>query len=117
MKLSGDNGFTVMVTGLVLARTGLEESAAMMPTVVEPVTAGVPVSEQFDPSVRPLGSVPEFKVQVYGAVPPVTGMVPTYGVLTVAAAGDPTASVAVGAFTVTETVAAVLLVGLLESVA
>jgi len=72
---------------------------------------------QFAFSVRPAGSEPETTVQVYGAVPPVTPMVPVYGTLTVAGGGDVMVSVAIGACTVTVTVSVAVLAGFAESVA
>ena len=106
-----------MATGDVVVSTGFALSVAVMPTVVVPAMVGVPERTQPEPSVRPAGSVPEATVQLYGAVPPVTGMVPVYGVFTVAVGGVLIVKVELPGFTVTGTLLVVVFVGLLESVA
>jgi hypothetical protein len=69
-------GSMVIVTGLVFELAGELESVAFTVTVTTPEAVGVPVIEQFAFSVSPLGIVPPARVQVYGAVPPLTPMLP-----------------------------------------
>ncbi len=68
-------GSTVMVMGPVVVMVGLLESVTFTVTGVDPGVVGVPVMVQ-PVSVRPAGSVPETRTQVYGPVPPVMPMGP-----------------------------------------
>ncbi len=63
-----------MVAGPEPVFCGLLPSVAVTVTVVEPAVVGVPVMLQLE-AVRPAGNAPEI-VQVYGAVPPLTPIVP-----------------------------------------
>ncbi len=69
-------GNTVTVTGPVVLATGVLESVAFTVTVTVPAVVGVPVITQFADKVSPAGSVPLIRLQVYGAWPPVTPIVP-----------------------------------------
>ena len=99
VKVSAGTGLTVMVAGPVMVLAGLAESVAVTETVLVPAVVGVPVRLQSEPRVRPAGTVPAATLQWYGAVPPVTGMAPVYGVSTVAAGGETTVRLAGAAFT------------------
>ena len=50
------------------------ESVADMVITKEPETVGVPLMLQLGPSDKPDGSEPAVMLQLYGPVPPVTGM-------------------------------------------
>ena len=65
----------VTTTVPVVDAAGELESVALRVSVEAPAVVGVPESEQLV-SVRPAGTVPLVKVQVYGAVPPETPIVP-----------------------------------------
>jgi hypothetical protein len=67
---------TVIVTGLVLELAGELESVAFTVTVTAPEAVGIPVMLQFAFSARPAGIVPPTREHVYGAVPPLTPMLP-----------------------------------------
>ena len=67
-------GFTVKVTGPVPVLGGFEASVPLTVTVALLGAVGVPVTLQ-PLSVRPAGKVPEVNVQVYGPLPPLTGIV------------------------------------------
>jgi hypothetical protein len=69
-------GNTVTVTGPVVFAAGLLESAASTVMVFDPAVVGVPLITQLADKVRPAGKVPPVRVQVYGAFPPVTPIVP-----------------------------------------
>jgi hypothetical protein len=71
-----DEELMVIVTGLLLVLAGFAESVALTVMVEVPAVVGVPVSEQLLFRVSPAGSDPVTNVQVYGAVPPVTPMLP-----------------------------------------
>src|ERR1700712_435158 len=88
-------GLMVMVTGAVVVPGGLLESITTTVTVVVPGVVGVPLTTQPAPSVRPAGSVPALIVHTYGPVPPVTGMVPLYGVPAVPGGSVPAVMVGV----------------------
>ena len=51
--------------------------------VLPPGAVGVPLTVQFVLSVSPAAKLPDLIVHMYGPVPPVTGIVPVYGVFTV----------------------------------
>ena len=55
---------------------GWLESVACTVSVEEPAVVGVPVSLQSLFRLNPAGTVPATRVQVYGAVPPATPIVP-----------------------------------------
>lgn len=112
-------GLTVTVTGPVVVATGLLESVAFTVITVVGGTAvvGVPVMTHAAPSVSPAGKVPAVMVQLYGAAPPETPMVPVYGTLTVAAGGLLRVSVGAAGRIVSPTGPVVDSTGLLESVA
>ena len=111
-------GAVLTVTGTVPVPVfcGLLLSVAFTVTVLVPVPVGVPVMVQFAPRARPAGSVPAVIVQVYGPVPPLTGIVPVYGVFTVAVGGVPSVSVVVPGLMVVVMVPEPVLTGLLLSV-
>jgi hypothetical protein len=67
--------------------------------------------------VSPGGSVPAVIVQVYGAVPPPTTIVPVYGVPTVPGGGEVRVNVGAAGLMVRLTGPVVVCCGLLESVA
>ena len=69
-------GLMVMVTGPVVVPGGLPASVTPTVTVLVPGVVGVPLTTQPAARVSPAGSVPALMVQVYGAVPPATPMVP-----------------------------------------
>jgi len=66
---------TVTTTVPVVDAAGELESVALMVSAETPAVVGVPESEQLV-RVRPAGTVPLLSVQVYGAVPPETPIVP-----------------------------------------
>jgi hypothetical protein len=70
------DGLIVIETGLVVEFAGLDESVAFTWKVVVPDAVGVPVNEQLAFSVRPAGTFPLARVQVYGPVPPLTPTLP-----------------------------------------
>jgi hypothetical protein len=65
-----------MVTGPVVVPVGLLESVAFTVTVDAPAVVGVPLTTQLLARANPAGSVPAVKAQLYGAVPPLTPIVP-----------------------------------------
>jgi hypothetical protein len=65
-----------METAPVDVLAGLAESVAFTVGVDVPAMVGVPVSEQLLFSVSPAGTEPLTSEQLYGAVPPVTPMLP-----------------------------------------
>jgi cation transporter-like permease len=69
-------GNTVTVTDPVVVAAGLLESVASTVTVFDPAVVGIPLTTQLADKVRPAGNVPAARVQVYGAFPPVTPIVP-----------------------------------------
>ena len=69
-------GFTVTATIPLFVFAGLAESVPLTVIVEVPAVVGVPVMVQLLLSVRPACNVPPTRAQVYGAVPPATGMVP-----------------------------------------
>ena len=81
--MAGEPALTVMPTFPVVLLAGLLESVARTVIVLVPGVVGVPLTAQPLPSMRPEGSAPPTMEQLYGPVPPVTPMVPVYGVLTV----------------------------------
>ena len=66
---------TVKVTVPVVDAAGELESVALIVSADAPAAVGVPESEQLV-NVRPAGTVPLVKEQVYGALPPETPIVP-----------------------------------------
>ena len=84
---------TVIVTGPVVVAAGLLESVALMVTTTAPAAVGVPLTTQFAARVNPVGKDPAVLVQVYGALPPLTPIVPLYGWPTLAFGGGERVSV------------------------
>ena len=68
-------GLITIWTGPVTVPCGLPESVPFTVMVVVPAVVGVPVMVQFVMD-NPTGRVPAVIVQVYGAVPPPTMIVP-----------------------------------------
>jgi hypothetical protein len=109
-------GRTVRPTGPVTISTGLLESVALTESRTVPATVGVPLTTQ--PVMdNPAGRVPERMVQLYGAVPPATPMVPLYGVPTVAFGRFDSVRVRAAGETASVTGPVMLFTGLLLSVA
>src|SRR5882757_9402592 len=76
---------TTMFTLPIAVPTGVLESVTLMVKLDVPTTVGVPVMTPVGDSLSPVGRVPEAKLKIYGAVPPVAVIVPKYGVARVAA--------------------------------
>ena len=73
-------GSIVRLTGPLTLCCGFDASVAWMVMFEVPAVVGVPVTVQlFGVNVNPAGSVPTVTEQAYGAVPPVTPIVPVYG--------------------------------------
>lgn len=67
--------FTTAMTSAVVELAGELESNALMERVNDPAVVGVPLRVQ-PFSVNPAGAEPLASAQVYGAVPPLTPIVP-----------------------------------------
>jgi hypothetical protein len=74
-------GLIVRLTGPLTLCCGFELSVTLTVRFVVPAAVGVPLTVH-PVSVRPAGNVPAVIVQAYGVVPPVTSIVPLYGVPT-----------------------------------
>jgi hypothetical protein len=79
---------------------GVAPSVAFTEKVEVPAVVGVPLSEQLLLSVKPAGTEPLARMQLYGAVPPATPTEPLYGVFTVPDGGLLSVSVTVEALIV-----------------
>jgi hypothetical protein len=105
-----------METVPVLLLAGLDESVPFTTTVEVPGVVGVPVSEQLAFNVRPAGRFPLMSEQVYGPLPPVTPMLPVYGVPAVPAGGELSVRVTDAGLMVIDSGPVVVFDGLAESV-
>ena len=74
-------GLIVRLTGPLTLCCGFELSVTLTVRFVVTAAVGVPLTVH-PVSVKPAGNVPAVIVQVYGDVPPVTSIVPLYGVPT-----------------------------------